>query len=47
LGRLSSAFCDLPHLSLGTDTLPEAGGAFPVDTLLNEPGGAFPLVTLL
>jgi hypothetical protein len=35
------------RLSVDTDTLLEAGGAFPVETLLSEPGGAFPLVTLL
>jgi hypothetical protein len=36
-----------PRLPVDTDTLPEAGGAFPRETLLSEPGGAFPLVTLL
>ncbi len=42
-----SAFNDLLQLLLDTDTLPESGGAFPTETLLNEPGGAFPLVTSL
>jgi hypothetical protein len=36
-----------PRLPVDWDTLPEAGDAFPRETLLKEPGGAFPLVALL
>jgi hypothetical protein len=46
-GGLFWAISELSQLSVDTDTLPMAGGAFPRDTLLNKPGGAFPLVTLL
>jgi hypothetical protein len=35
------------HLLVDTNTLPAAGGAFPMDILIRELGGALPLVTLL